>query len=46
MGDGSNDSYSNMIRNQVHVDDQNETKLNLISMVSSDIQDVRIEGLT
>nr|BAR25508.1 fiber Ig/hemolysin [uncultured Mediterranean phage uvMED] len=46
MGDGTNDSYSNMIRNQVYPVDQNYTKLNLISMVSNDIQNVNINGLT
>lgn len=46
MGDGSNDSYSNMIRNRVMPSDQNYTKLNLISMVSNDIQTVNINGLT
>ena len=46
MGDGTNDSFSNMIRNQVHPSDQNYTKLNMISMVSSDIQNVTIPGLT
>ena len=46
MGDGTNDSYSNMIRNQVMSLDQNYTKLNLISMVSNDIQNVNINGLT
>ena len=46
MGDGTNDSYSNMIRNQVQVNDQNYTKLNMISMVSNDIQNVNINGLT
>ena len=46
MGDGSNDSYSNMIRNQVSTGDQNQSKLNLISMVSNDIQNVNISGLT
>ena len=46
MGDGVNDSYSNMIRNQVLPTDQNYTKLNLISMVSSDIQNVTISGLS
>lgn len=46
MGDGTNDSYSNMIRNQVAPTDQNYTKLNLISMVSNDIQNVTIPGLT
>ena len=46
MGDGTNDSYSNMIRNQVNPSDQNATKLNLLSMVSNDIQTVNINGLT
>ena len=46
MGDGTNDSYSNMIRNQVFANDQNYTKLNMISMVSNDIQSVNINGLT
>ena len=46
MGDGGNDSYSNMIRNRVQPSDQNNTKLNLISMVSNDIQTVNITGLT
>jgi hypothetical protein len=46
MGDGSNDSYSNMIRNRVMSSDQNYTKLNLISMVSNDIETVNIPGLS
>lgn len=46
MGDGMMDSYSNMIRNQVNPADQNETKMNMISMVSNDIQNVNIPGLT
>ena len=46
MGDGTNDSYSNMIRNQVYATDQNYTKLNLISMVSNDIETVSINGLS
>ena len=46
MGDGTNDSYSNMIRNQVKPSDQNYSKLNMISMVSNDIQNVTIPGLT
>jgi hypothetical protein len=46
MGDGTTDSYSNMIRNQVHPNDQNSTKMNMISMVSNDIQTVNINGLT
>ena len=46
MGDGTNDSYSNMIRNQVQPSDQNYTKMNMISMVSNDIQNVTIAGLS
>lgn len=46
MGDGQYDNYSNMIRNQVYPQDQNYTKLNLISMVSNDIQNVNINGLS
>lgn len=46
MGDGGNDNYSNMIRNRVHPSDQNYTKLNLLSMVSNDIQNVTISGLS
>ena len=46
MGDGVNDSYANMIRNQVNPSDQNYTKLNLISMVSNDIENVTIQGLS
>jgi hypothetical protein len=45
MGDGANDSYSNMIRNRVQQNDQNYTKLNMISMVSNDIENVTISGL-
>ncbi len=46
MGDGPNDSYSNMIRNITYNADQNYTKLNLLSMVSNDIQTVNINGLS
>ncbi len=46
MGDGTNDSYSNMIRNQVMYLDQNYTKMQLNSMVSNDIETVNIAGLT
>jgi hypothetical protein len=46
MGDGSNDSYANGIRNYVANYDQNITKLQLNNMVSSDIQNVSIAGLT
>lgn len=46
MGDGVNDSYSNMIRNYISTNEQNYGKLNLISMVSNDIQNVNITGLS
>lgn len=46
MGDGTSDSYSNGIRNQVYPNDQNYGKLQLNSMVSNDIQTVNINGLT
>jgi hypothetical protein len=46
MGDGTSDSYSNGIRNQVDPTDQNYTKLQLNSMVSNDIETVSIAGLT
>lgn len=45
MGDGTNDAYAK-IRNQVLSSDQNVTPLNMISMVSNDIQTVNIPGLT
>ena len=46
MGDGTYDSYANGVRNQVGPEDQNNTKLQLNSMVSNDIQTVNINGLT
>ena len=46
MGDGTSDSYSNGIRNQVDPNDQNYTKLQMNSMVASDIQTVNITNLT
>ena len=46
MGDGTSDSYSNGIRNQVDPTDQNYTKLQINSMVSNDIETVNIAGLT
>lgn len=45
MGDGTSDAYAK-IRNQVYPSDQNYTPLDMISMVSSDIQTVSIPGLT
>jgi len=46
MGDGVTDSYANGIRNQILIDDQNATRLQLNSMVSNDIETVSINGLT
>jgi len=46
MGDGVNDSYANMIRNQAAPNETNYTRLQLNSMVSNDIQTVSINGLT
>ena len=45
MGDGTNDSYPK-IRNQVSNSDQNYTPLDMISMVSNDIETVSIPGLS
>lgn len=45
MGDGTNDAYA-QIRNQVGPANQNGSPLNMISMVSNDIQNVTITGLT
>jgi hypothetical protein len=46
MGDGSIDSYSQGIRNQVSAGEQNYTKLQLNSMASNDIENVTISGLS
>ena len=46
MGDGASDSYANGIRNYIYPADQNWTKLQLNSMVSNDIQNVSINGLS
>ena len=46
MGDGSLDSYSNNVRNDVKTADQNYTMLRLQNMVSADIETVNINGLT
>ena len=46
MGEGTYDSYSNGIRNQAGPEDQNNTKMQLNSMVSNDIINVSITGLT
>lgn len=45
MGDSTNDAYAK-IRNRVRTSSQNTTTLDMISMVSSDIQTVTITGLT
>ena len=45
MGDGTSDAYAK-IRNQVSPTDQNYTPLNMINMVSGDIQTVSIPGLS
>ena len=46
MGDGSSDSFANGMRNDVAPNDQNYTKMQLNSMVSNDIQNVTIPGLS
>ena len=46
MGDGSSDSFSNGIRNEVYPTDQNYTKLQFNNMASNDIETVNITGLT
>ena len=45
MGDGTNDAYA-QIRNQAYPGTQNNTPMNMVSMVSSDIETVTITGLT
>lgn len=45
MGDGTSDAYA-QIRNQVFAAEQNRYPMNMISMVSSDIETVNINGLT
>jgi hypothetical protein len=46
MGDGTSDSYSNGVRNYIYPSDQNYGKLQLNSMVSNDIENVSIPGLS
>jgi len=46
MGDGYLDSYSNNFRNDVKTSDQSYTMLRLQNMVSNDIENVTINGLT
>ena len=45
MGDGTSDAYA-QIRNQVFPATQNNTPLNMISMLANDIQTINIPGLT
>ena len=45
MGDGTSDAYA-YIRNQVYPAITNRTAMNMISMVSNDIETVNISGLT
>jgi len=46
MGDGTLDSYGNGIRNEVRNNEQNIVKMQLNNMISSDIVNVNINGLT
>ena len=46
MGDGQNDSFTNMIRNQSSPGDTSFTRLNLINMTASDLQNQTITGLS
>ena len=46
MGDGTNDSYSNGIRNQVHPTEQNYGKLQLNNNMQNSIQSVNISGFS
>jgi len=46
MGDGSSDSYANGMRNHIYPFDFSNSKLQLNSMVSNDIETVSIPGLT
>ena len=46
MGDGVNDSYTNGVRNEVYIHDQGATKLSINNMVSNDIENVTIAGLS
>ena len=45
MGDGTSDAFA-QLRNQVYPGEQNRTPMNMISMVSNDIVNVSITGLT
>jgi hypothetical protein len=46
MGDGTNDSYANGIRNQVSPNDTQYTSMAMVSMLANDIETVSISGLS
>ncbi len=46
MGDGTNDSYANGMRNYIYPDDNAATRLIMWNMVSNDIENVTITGLS
>ena len=46
MGDVSTDSYANGIRSYIYPTEQNRSKMQLNSMVSNDIENVTINGLS
>ena len=46
MGDGLQDSYANGIRSYIYPTEQNRSKLQFNSMVSNDIENVTIPGLS
>ena len=46
MGDGTNDSFGNGIRNQVKNNEQSIVKMQLNNMINTDIVNVNINGLT
>jgi len=45
MGDGTSDAYA-VLRNQVYPADQNFTAIRMLSMVSNDVVNVTIPGLS
>ncbi len=46
MGDGANDSFGNGIRNEVRNNEQILVKLQLNNIISSDIVNITIPGLS
>ena len=46
MGDGTGDSFANQIRNQVYPTENVYTQINFNNMVSNDIENVNINGLS